>query len=93
MSTIVFVFLIALMVTGFSTPWIRQLAIYLGFVDAPAQRKLHSTPMPLMGGVAIFVGAGRGDFVTVAKCRFNSVATSAGNFAGMYFYGDSWIGR
>ncbi len=57
MSTIFFIFLIALSVTGFSTPWIRQLAINLGFVDAPAKRKLHSSPMPLMGGVAIFIGA------------------------------------
>jgi UDP-GlcNAc:undecaprenyl-phosphate GlcNAc-1-phosphate transferase len=29
----------------------------MGFVDAPAQRKMHSTPMPLLGGIAIFAGA------------------------------------
>jgi UDP-GlcNAc:undecaprenyl-phosphate GlcNAc-1-phosphate transferase len=56
MDAIVFVFLIALMVTAFSTPGVRRLAIWLGFVDAPAQRKLHSTPMPLLGGVAIVLG-------------------------------------
>lgn len=57
MGTFVAIFLIALTVTGFSTRWARRAALYLGFVDAPAQRKLHSTPMPLLGGVAILVGA------------------------------------
>lgn len=47
----------ALAVTAVSTPWIRRLAIVIGFVDAPAERKLHSVPMPLMGGVAIAAGA------------------------------------
>jgi UDP-GlcNAc:undecaprenyl-phosphate GlcNAc-1-phosphate transferase len=53
----IFIFLIALAVTAFSTPWVRRLAMAIGFVDAPASRKLHSSPMPLMGGVAIFIGA------------------------------------
>ena len=33
------------------------MAFHFGFVDEPAKRKMHSTPMPLMGGVAIFGGA------------------------------------
>jgi UDP-GlcNAc:undecaprenyl-phosphate/decaprenyl-phosphate GlcNAc-1-phosphate transferase len=45
------------MVTAFSTPWVRRLAVWMGFVDAPAQRKLHTQPTPLLGGVAIFGGA------------------------------------
>ncbi|MCP4428872.1 MAG: undecaprenyl/decaprenyl-phosphate alpha-N-acetylglucosaminyl 1-phosphate transferase, partial [Chloroflexi bacterium] len=57
MITFIVVFLIALAVTGMSTPWVRRAAIWFGFVDSPAQRKLHSAPMPLMGGVAIFAGA------------------------------------
>lgn len=55
--TLIVVFLIALTITGMSTPWVRRAAIWFGFVDAPAQRKLHGTPMPLLGGVAIFAGA------------------------------------
>lgn len=57
MRPFILVFLIALTITAFSTPWIRRLAIAIGFVDAPAARKMHSAPMPLMGGVAIFAGA------------------------------------
>ncbi len=57
MSAALAIFLIALAVTAVSIPWIRRLALKTGFVDAPAQRKVHSTPIPLMGGVAIFAGA------------------------------------
>ena len=57
MRTLILVFLGSLALTGFSTPFVRQMAIALGFVDAPSKRKLHATPMPLMGGVAIFGGA------------------------------------
>lgn len=57
MRTVILVFLGALSLTAFSTPFVRQMAISLGFVDAPSKRKLHATPMPLMGGVAIFGGA------------------------------------
>lgn len=57
MQTVILVFLGALALTGFSTPFVRQMALALGFVDAPSKRKLHATPMPLMGGVAIFGGA------------------------------------
>lgn len=56
MRTFPIIFLLALTITGFSTPWVRRAAITLGFVDEPARRKLHSTPMPLMGGVAIVAG-------------------------------------
>ncbi|MEZ4593517.1 MAG: MraY family glycosyltransferase [Chloroflexota bacterium] len=57
MRTVIAIFLMALSVTALSIPWVRRLAIRTGFVDSPAQRKLHSTPMPLLGGVAIFGGA------------------------------------
>ena len=57
MLAVLVVFVIALGVTAVSIPGIRRLAISLGFVDAPAQRKMHSTPMPLIGGLAIYLGA------------------------------------
>lgn len=54
--TFIAIFFIALTITLVGTPWVRRLAITFGFVDAPAQRKMHATPMPLLGGVAIFGG-------------------------------------
>lgn len=49
-------FLIALMTTLALTPVARRLAAPLGFIDRPGPRKVHLTPMPLMGGAAIYVG-------------------------------------
>ena len=37
------------------TPVVRRLAVKLRLVDNPNARKLHHRPMPLMGGVAIYV--------------------------------------
>lgn len=37
-------------------PLVRRWALSLEFVDRPSQRKIHSNPVPLMGGVAIFIG-------------------------------------
>ncbi|UCG23732.1 MAG: undecaprenyl/decaprenyl-phosphate alpha-N-acetylglucosaminyl 1-phosphate transferase [Chloroflexota bacterium] len=57
MRIFVFIFLAALAVTTLSTPIVRRLALRAGFVDAPSARKVHQTPTPLMGGLAISAGA------------------------------------
>lgn len=38
------------------TPLVAKLAKSIGFVDRPAARKLHVTPVPMLGGLAIYVG-------------------------------------
>ena len=35
---------------------IRRMALHWGIVDIPNARKIHRTPIPLMGGVAIYCG-------------------------------------
>ncbi len=50
-------FFIALALTLAGLPWVRRVALALNLVDAPSQRKAHRTPMPLLGGVGIFLGA------------------------------------
>jgi UDP-GlcNAc:undecaprenyl-phosphate GlcNAc-1-phosphate transferase len=37
------------------TPVMRQVALRLGVIDAPAARKIHTGPVPLLGGAAIYV--------------------------------------
>ena len=37
------------------TPLVMRLAVKLGAVDQPNDRKAHALPMPRMGGVAVFV--------------------------------------
>jgi len=51
---------VPILVVGFATalgltPLSRQIAIRLGIVDTPNQRKIHEGRKPLMGGLAIFV--------------------------------------
>ncbi len=51
---------IPIMIVGFAaslglTPLSRQIAMRLGVVDKPSQRKLHHDHKPLMGGLAIYV--------------------------------------
>ena len=38
-----------------STPVMRQVALRLGVIDAPAARKIHTSPVPLLGGAAIYI--------------------------------------
>ncbi len=49
-------FLIALFVSLLLTPGFRYLASKTGFIDQPSPRKVHSRPIPLLGGPAIFLG-------------------------------------
>lgn len=56
MTTPLFVLLCAFLIAVATTPLARYLALRTGTVDAPDQRKIHSTPIPLLGGLAIYVG-------------------------------------
>jgi len=49
-------FLVAFAVSVILTFPVRQLALRFGIVDKPGPRKVHSKPMPLLGGVAIYLG-------------------------------------
>ncbi|MDQ4077615.1 MAG: undecaprenyl/decaprenyl-phosphate alpha-N-acetylglucosaminyl 1-phosphate transferase [Chloroflexota bacterium] len=48
------IFFASLLLAVGGTPLMRGLAIRTGVIDQPATRKLHSTPIPLLGGVAIY---------------------------------------
>ncbi len=45
----------ALLLAIGSTPLMRRLALRYAVVDAPSGRKIHATPVPLLGGAAIYV--------------------------------------
>ncbi len=57
MPTEIFVFVSALIICVSLTPATRQLALRLGMVDLPGPRKVHVKPIPLLGGLAIYIGA------------------------------------
>ncbi len=45
----------ALVIAIGGTPLVRYAALKLGILDNPSARKIHSAPVPLMGGAAIYV--------------------------------------
>jgi len=49
-------FLSAMAISLLITPLIRRLAPSLGLVDLPGDRKVHVTPTPMGGGIAVFLG-------------------------------------
>ncbi|MBO9362590.1 MAG: undecaprenyl/decaprenyl-phosphate alpha-N-acetylglucosaminyl 1-phosphate transferase [Thermoflexus sp.] len=49
------IFLGALAIALVMTPVARAVAVRVGMVDRPAPRKLHTRPMPLLGGLALYL--------------------------------------
>jgi UDP-GlcNAc:undecaprenyl-phosphate GlcNAc-1-phosphate transferase len=54
MSTLILIFASALLFAISTTPGARWLALKLGIVDEPAARKVHTTPIPRLGGIAMY---------------------------------------
>ena len=56
MINLVLIFASALILVLGATPVFRRLARRLGMVDRPDARRVHQSPVPLLGGIAIYVG-------------------------------------
>jgi UDP-GlcNAc:undecaprenyl-phosphate GlcNAc-1-phosphate transferase len=54
--SVLLIFVSALILVLGATPIVRRLAGWLGLVDEPDARRVHLTPVPLMGGLAIYAG-------------------------------------
>lgn len=53
-STLGFPMLVAFLIAYCFTPFVKKLALAAGAVDMPDERKIHSEPMPRLGGLAIY---------------------------------------
>lgn len=51
-----FAFLLAGIIALLLVPSTKRLAVWLGAIDVPNERSLHSAPMPKLGGLAILAG-------------------------------------
>ena len=56
MSQFIPIILASGLVSFIATPILRNLAQRFNFVDNPQARKVHARPMPMLGGVAIYLG-------------------------------------
>ena len=48
------VFLVALVTALVLVPLVKKVAPFLGLVDEPSERRIHKTPIPRCGGIAVF---------------------------------------
>jgi UDP-GlcNAc:undecaprenyl-phosphate GlcNAc-1-phosphate transferase len=56
LSSDLMAFAVALMGSLLLTVPVRRLALHFGMVDLPGPRKVHLSPIPLLGGIAIYLG-------------------------------------
>lgn len=57
MEVFIVPFILAILISFIATPLVRKLAFKVGAVDIPKDnRRVHKEPMPLIGGLAIFIG-------------------------------------
>lgn len=54
-KVLLMVLITSLFVAGI-TPFIKKIAIHIGALDIPNERKVHTTPIPRLGGLGIFLG-------------------------------------
>ena len=68
MGNIIMPFIIAVVISLFMTPIAKKIAVKVGAIDIPKdERRVHKKPMPLMGGLAIYIS------IIVASLIFLSV--------------------
>ena len=64
MATHFFLVIISFCASLILTPLVRSLAVRVGAIDQPGERKIHTVSMPRLGGVGR-----RGGFVDGLYCR------------------------
>jgi UDP-GlcNAc:undecaprenyl-phosphate GlcNAc-1-phosphate transferase len=76
------VFLASAAAVAIATPLVRRMAIRLGAVDQPSDRKVHPRPTPTGGGVAILLGTLAGMGVAFAIPEFRSLFRESSELQG-----------
>ncbi len=56
MMSILAAFVMAMLVTAVTTPFVRKAALAIGAFDEPGARRVHTRRVPRLGGIAIAVG-------------------------------------
>jgi UDP-GlcNAc:undecaprenyl-phosphate GlcNAc-1-phosphate transferase len=56
MTSVVAAFVLAMLITALTTPFVRRAALAAGAVDEPGARRVHTRRVPRLGGIAIAIG-------------------------------------
>jgi UDP-GlcNAc:undecaprenyl-phosphate/decaprenyl-phosphate GlcNAc-1-phosphate transferase len=95
MAAGVLAFFIALFASLMLTVPVRALALRVGMVDLPGPRKVHATPIPLLGGLAMYGGVMLGilfAFDGAARAQSAGIVTGATLVAAVGFLDDrGWL--
>jgi UDP-GlcNAc:undecaprenyl-phosphate GlcNAc-1-phosphate transferase len=75
MSTLILIFASALLFAISATPGARWVALKLGIIDQPAARKVHTTPIPRFGGIAMYVAVVAALVVFRQRFRFDQLVS------------------
>lgn len=67
----------ALIVSTVATPFVRAFAMRWGAMDVPGERKIHTSPIPRLGGLAIWIGVWLAALVTAHSVPSDNVLTPA----------------
>jgi len=76
-QTYVLAFVVALVTSYIITPRVKKIAVRAGAMDAPDPRKVHTRPVPRMGGLAIYAG-----FVLAVLCSMHLTSEIVALIAG-----------
>ncbi|GAC1421451.1 MAG: MraY family glycosyltransferase [Actinomycetota bacterium] len=68
---------IAAIVTFLATPLYRKVALRIGAVDVPEDRKVHRDPTPTSGGVGLLAGVAAGFVVSLFLGRFHEMFSTS----------------
>lgn len=71
-------FLVSFIIVISITPLLIKWAIKIDFVDKPTERKKHKSPIPLLGGVGIFLGFVIGYIIFVKHVEHRTIAILCG---------------
>ena len=75
--------LVAAATTFATTPFVRAFSLRFGAVDHPSDRKVHATPTPTLGGMALFLGLVVAGVVASQMREFEGIFTQSSEAAGI----------
>jgi UDP-GlcNAc:undecaprenyl-phosphate/decaprenyl-phosphate GlcNAc-1-phosphate transferase len=92
----VFSYLIVFLVTGaaafLATPIVRRVAVRIGAIDKPSDRKVHPKPTPTLGGLAMWVACLTGLAVAFMLPAFNNLFAVSSEPLGVVLAGTIIVG-
>ena len=85
MEKILLPFIISWVAGLILVPLVRRIALKLGLVDRPGGRKIHTKPIPRIGGLAIYVGSMVGALPFLSESSATLGVMLAGTFVFLLF--------